>query len=212
MQYLYLDESGDLGFDFVNKKPSKFFTVAILLVKGQNNRLLTKAVKQTLKRKFKRKTNKVIELKGSKCPLTIKHYFYNLIKNIDFEIYSITLNKRRVYETLSREKERVYNYVARLVFDQVFHIPPTERVEIIIDKSKTKRNVYEFNKYILRQIDSKVDPFVPLNISHNDSQNTLGLQAVDLFCWGIFRQYERKDVEWFNIFEEKVRYNKLYLP
>ncbi len=30
MWYLYRDESGDLGFDFVNKKPSGFFTLCIL--------------------------------------------------------------------------------------------------------------------------------------------------------------------------------------
>lgn len=35
MWYLYLDESGDLGFDFVNKKPSKFFTVSILKEKSR---------------------------------------------------------------------------------------------------------------------------------------------------------------------------------
>ena len=52
MWYLYLDESGDLGFDFVNKKPSKYFTVAILLVKGgADNLRLLKAVKKTVKRK-----------------------------------------------------------------------------------------------------------------------------------------------------------------
>ena len=28
MWYLYLDESGDLGFDFVNKKPSRFLLYA----------------------------------------------------------------------------------------------------------------------------------------------------------------------------------------
>lgn len=27
--YLYLDESGDLGFDFENKKPSRFFVITI---------------------------------------------------------------------------------------------------------------------------------------------------------------------------------------
>lgn len=48
MLYLYLDESGDLGFDFVNKKPSKFFTVTILAIRGpENNRLLIKAVKKS---------------------------------------------------------------------------------------------------------------------------------------------------------------------
>ncbi|MBU1291133.1 DUF3800 domain-containing protein, partial [bacterium] len=34
MYYLYLDESGDLGFDLVNKNSSKFFTVCILLIKS----------------------------------------------------------------------------------------------------------------------------------------------------------------------------------
>ncbi len=29
MLYLYLDESGDLGFDFVNKKPTKHFVISI---------------------------------------------------------------------------------------------------------------------------------------------------------------------------------------
>jgi hypothetical protein len=55
MWYLYLDESGDLGFDFVNKKPSKFFTVAILAIAGQQaNRKLIKSVKVVLRRKLNR--------------------------------------------------------------------------------------------------------------------------------------------------------------
>ncbi len=33
MLYLYLDESGDLGFDFFTKKPSKFFTITIMMMK-----------------------------------------------------------------------------------------------------------------------------------------------------------------------------------
>jgi hypothetical protein len=45
MLFLYLDESGDLGFDFVNKKPSKFFVVTILAVKGyEENRKLINGV------------------------------------------------------------------------------------------------------------------------------------------------------------------------
>ncbi|MCL6472715.1 MAG: DUF3800 domain-containing protein [Firmicutes bacterium] len=53
MWYLYLDESGDLGFDFINKNPSRFFTVTILATEGiKNNRFIKKAVKATLKRKL----------------------------------------------------------------------------------------------------------------------------------------------------------------
>ncbi len=53
MLYLYLDESGDLGFDFFTKKPSRFFTVTILTVRGvENNRALLKAVRKTARRKL----------------------------------------------------------------------------------------------------------------------------------------------------------------
>lgn len=49
MWYLYLDESGDLGFDFVRKKPSRFFTVTILLVEGmENNRTLINVSRRPL--------------------------------------------------------------------------------------------------------------------------------------------------------------------
>lgn len=61
MWYLYLDESGDLGFDFVNKRPSKFFTVAVLAIQGENNKKLLKAIKITLRRKFNIKKQKAEE-------------------------------------------------------------------------------------------------------------------------------------------------------
>lgn len=211
MWYLYLDESGDLGFDFVNKKPSKFFTVTILAVRGENNKKLSKAVKITLRRKFNTKKQIIKELKGSKCPLRIKKYFYSQISNIKFALYAITLNKIRVYERLRKDKERVYNYMARLVLDRIPFNNADLRVEIIIDKSKTKKNIFEFNQYILKQIKSKFDPKIPLDVYHYDSKQNLGLQAVDIFCWGIFRKYEVNDYGWYDIFKDKIVYDQPYL-
>lgn len=66
MWYLYLDESGDLGFDFVNKKPSKFFTVTILALSSQDaNRKMIKAVKKTLARKLNSKKQKKENCSGA---------------------------------------------------------------------------------------------------------------------------------------------------
>ncbi|MFZ2975470.1 MAG: DUF3800 domain-containing protein [Candidatus Moraniibacteriota bacterium] len=210
MWNLYLDESGDLGFDFVNKKPSKFFTITVLAVRGENQKKLAKAVKITLRRKF-RKKQKVDELKGSKCSFAIKKYFYKQSKDVKFALYAITLNKIRVFDRLREDKERVYNYVTRLVLDQIpFHNADTQ-VEIVIDRSKTKKNIAEFNSYIIRQIKSKFDPKVPLNVHHYNSKQDFCLQAVDVFCWGIFRKYENQDQEWLEVFKEKVVYDKQYL-
>ena len=210
MWYLYLDESGDLGFDFVNKKPSKFFTVLVLATDRENNRKIIKAAKITLRRKFKKK-QQAEELKGSKCPLDVKKYFYGQIKNVDFSLYAITLNKIRVYEKLRKDKERVYNFIARLVLDKIILGGAALKVEIIVDKSKTKQNIFEFNQYILREIKSKFNPDVPLNVYHLDSKQNLGLQAADLFCWGIFRKYEKKDIFWYEAFKEKIIFDEQYL-
>lgn len=65
MWYLYLDESGDLGFDFVNKKPSRFSTATIFALSGKDtNRALINIVKQTIKRKLGKRSPER-ELKGS---------------------------------------------------------------------------------------------------------------------------------------------------
>lgn len=216
MWYLYLDESGDLGFDFVNKKPSKFFTITILVIKGNiENRLLFKAVKKTLRRRLNPRGKRkriVAELKGTKTTLEVKKYFYEQVKSLNFNIYAITLNKRRLYEYLIKNKSRVYNFIARNVLDQISFKEAKIKVELIIDKSKSKPEIVEFNSYIRRQLEAELDPKIPLNMYHLSSLESGGLQAADMFSYGIFEKYERKRLDWFNIFREKVRYDSVYLP
>ncbi|MEW6586069.1 MAG: DUF3800 domain-containing protein [Nitrospirota bacterium] len=210
MLYLYLDESGDLGFDFFAKKPSKYFTVAILAIKEvEHNRALLKAVKKTIYRKMERRSSR--ELKGSHIHIGVKRYFYNLVSSLPFDIYALTLNKRRVYSELAQKKDRVYNFIARNVLDQVPFESASTRIQLIIDRSKNRREIGEFNDYIVSQLQGRLDPRVPLDIYHYTSHENLGLQAADLFSWGIYRKYEKNDREWFNIFREKVRYDDRYL-
>ncbi|EKD56052.1 MAG: hypothetical protein ACD_58C00306G0001 [uncultured bacterium] len=183
-----------------------------MLINGiSDNRSISNAVKVTLRRKFNYKKQKAEELKGSKSSQNIKEYFFKRINGINFAIYSITLNKIRVYERLRKDKERVYNFITRKVLDQIPFNKATSRVEIIIDKSKTKKNIFEFNQYIIRQIKTKFDLKIPFNIFHYDSKQNSGLQAVDMFCWGIFRKYEENDKVWYNVFKDKIVYDNQYL-
>ncbi len=214
MLYLYLDESGDLGFDFITKKPSKYFTVAVLAIHGQeNNQAFINAVKRTVKRKLhKKKLLTGGEIKGSKTSLEIKHYLYKQIKEIDFRIYAYTVNKKRVKQDLINVKERLYNYIARLVLDQIDFNHAQQRVILILDKSKGKPEIADFNQYVFGQIKGKLNPKIPLDIMHKLSHEMLGLQAADLFAWGIFRKYEKHDMAWFEVFRERVVFDGIYLP
>ncbi|MBI4398612.1 MAG: hypothetical protein HY586_05760 [Candidatus Omnitrophica bacterium] len=49
-------------------------------------------------------------------------------------------------------------------------------------------------------------------LSHKNSCEVKPLQAVDLFSWGIFRKYEKKDSGWYDVFAEKMKFETLYLP
>jgi len=216
MWYLYLDESGDLGFDFVNKKPSKFFTVCIVVIKGRENRgFIKKMIKRTIRKKLNPKNKRrrfVNELKATATTLEIKRYLYRKIRDVNFTIYAITLNKRRVYDYLVKDKSRVYNWVARLLIDNIDFSLANMQINFIIDKSKSKPEITEFNRYISTFLESRINPNMPLFIKHEDSQKDLCLNIVDLFAWGIFRKYEKKDNSWYDIFKEKIKYDSLYLP
>lgn len=216
MWYLYLDESGDLGFDFVNKKPSKFFTITILALSSQDaNRQLINAVKKTIHRKLNRSKNQrrlCPELKGTGTTLEIKKYFFKQASQIKFGIYSITLNKKKVFERLAKDKPRVYNYIARQVLDRIpFEKNDGARVELIIDKSMAKPEIAEFNGYIRQQLQGRLSPNIPLDIYHKLSHENCGLQAVDLFCWGLFQRHEKGNNDWFSIFSDRVLLDEQFL-
>jgi len=36
------------------------------------------------------------------------------------------------------------------------------------------------------------------------------LQAVDFFAWGFFRKYEKGDARWYEVFREKIAFERVY--
>lgn len=215
MWFLYLDESGDLGFDFVNKRPSNFFTITILASSSHDAIIkIRKAVKMTLRRKINRggrAANLRPEIKASQVNLVTKRYFYEQVADERFGIYAVTLNKRQVYEELTQKKDHVYNYIARRVLDEIPFERAASRVQLVIDKSKGRKEIVDFDQYVIRQLEGRIKPKVILNIDHRRSHEELALQAVDLFSWGIFRKYEHGDTAWLDVYQEKIQMDQQYL-
>lgn len=81
-----------------------------------------------------------------------------------------------------------------------------------VDKSKGKTEVQKFNHYILAHIKAALDPKIPLEIYHADSGQSPGLQAADMFAWGVFRKYEALDTNWYEVFRERITGERLWEP
>ncbi len=214
--HIFLDESGDLGFDFNDKKPSRYFVITLLVCDNQETvTIIKKAIERTLKNKIAghKELGNQQELKGSSIPFNIKAYFYKNISRADsWKIYSIILDKKTAFKklTLPIDTHRLYNILANHLLKQV-DFARAKTVNLLIDKSKNRDGINAFDDMLKLSLNVILPLNVPLNISHIPSHKSYGIQAVDLFCWGLFRKYMHADEEWYYLFKDKIAYEKNFL-
>lgn len=214
---IYLDESGDLGFDFENKRPSKKFVITLLVCEsGAVTRGFRIAVRRTLKNKLNcgKKGNRIVqELKGTGTTLAIKRYFYRQVPKSGWQVYTVAVNKERVHEHLQTKpgKQKLYNYISRFLLEKVSLENVRNAVTLVVDRSKNKNEISDFNQYLKNQLDALLPLDVPVNFYHEHSYENAGLQAVDLFCWGVFRKYEHGDYDWYREYGARIAFETEYL-
>ena len=212
--FIFLDESGDLGFD-KTKQNSCYFTITLLVCEDKNVQdKIKKAVKRTLRNKInhKAKRRQVQELKGTGTSLDVKKYFFEKMPYQGWNIYSITVTKEKVYQELSTAtgKKKLYNYLTKQIIKELPHRNDINSINLVVDQCKNKSERADFDQYIKSQLQTQFGLDTNISIHHESSKNNCCLQAVDLFCWGLQRKAEKQDAVWFNCFQEKVKVNRQY--
>lgn len=215
--YIFIDESGDLGCDFTKQGTSKKFTLAMLVCFDEKTHVQIKnAVKKTLKRKInhQKKNVPVLELKGSHTSILVKKYFLSLMPLARWCVYSITVNKEDIKTHLETKagKNKLYNFLTRELL-RTF-VPPEglTHVSVVVDKSKGAADCRDFNIYIKTHLEITFGLETQIYITHENSQSNPGLQAIDLFCWGIQRKETISENQWFNCYESKIKKHTNYRP
>jgi hypothetical protein len=215
MYYLYLDESGDLGHYTESPGASRYFVITVLEVTNDIDRkAIEKAVERTLKNKLhkrrSRQASSITELKATSTVFAIKQHFYRQIETIPFRLYAVILDKARFGNHLQFNHNRIYRFVTNLVIKALPLDVASTRVTFVLDKRMGGVAMREFNELLRLQIESQISPLVPLFIDHHNSNKTRSLQAVDLFSWGIYRKYETADTKWYDVFREKIAFERVY--
>ena len=204
MSYIFLDESGDLGFDFQKKKTSKVFVITCLFV--ENKRSIEKIVRKThseLKKKYKRRFGVLHAVKEK--PITRQRLLKRLSEK-DCVIMTIYLNKKRVYTKLQNEKQVLYNYVANILLDRVYTkklLPLAKNILLIASRRETNKFLNQnFKNYLNNQITNRYKANVKVVIEIPREEKSL--QAVDFASWAIFRKYEYEDDGYYNLIKNKI--------
>jgi len=198
--YVYLDESGDLGF---GQGGTKYFTIAFVIVEDPIPfRRCVKAVK------IKHHIPRNVELKGHSARNVIKQDLLTKLLKIDAEVHAITVKKRNVEPKLRKDTNILYNYMVGLsLVERILQEPAGARVVINVDRRITAiTSGFKFNEYLKYKIwYEKERQGVDLRIHHLDSHEAHAIQGIDVICNSIFRKYNSNNYTLFNIIQDKVK-------
>lgn len=212
MGYLFLDESGDLGFDFKNSKTSRCFVITCLF--AEDKKPIEKIVKKThseLSKKLKRRLG-VLHCFRER-PLT-RQRLLRRISEKECLIMTIYLNKSKVYTRLHDEKQVLYNYVANILLDRIYSkkmIPIQGKIYLIASKRETNKFLNEnFKSYLNRQVENNYKARMEIQIRSPHEEKSL--QAVDFISWAIFRKYELGDDSYYRLIKGKIAEENSLFP
>lgn len=206
MAYIFLDESGDLGF---GERSSKWFLFTILLT--NNHRKIEKVIKKI--RKGLAKKYKMKELHAYHSNSVTRHRMLKKLAQLnDIKIMCIVLNKEKVYVDLQNQKNYLYNYTANILLDRLHNqniIKTDEPINLYIDQKDTNKFVRENFEAYLKDNLIKRGNSGNIDINIKPSHTEKCLQAVDFISWAIFRKYESGDPEYYDDIEDKIIEEKL---
>ena len=205
MAYIFLDESGDLGFDFTKKKTSSVFVITFLFAK--NNEPIERIVKKVFKNfspKEQRFHRGVLHCHKEKPEIRKK--ILSLLNEKEVSVLAIYLNKKKVYSKLQNEKHVLYNYVVNILLDRMFQkkfIPLNEPINLIASRRETNKFLNQnFKSYLENQVAGNHKLALKTFIKPPHAEK--GLQVVDFACWAIFRQLQYGDPSYADLIRQKI--------
>lgn len=209
MSYIFLDESGDLGF---SERSSRWFVLTIIFT--NNHRKVEKCVKK-VHRGLKKKHKKIKELHAYHADnITRKRVLRYLSEVEDLKVLSIILNKKKVYTDLRSQKIYLYNYTANILLDRMYNkkiLNDGETVYIYIDQRETNKFLKKnFEDYLKNNLVEKANNNFDILIRPSHTEKCL--QAVDFISWTLFRKYEQGDYEYYEIIKDKIIEENLLFP
>jgi len=198
--YVYLDESGDLGF---GQGGTRYFTIAF--VTTENPVPFRRCVKRV---KLKYHIPRDVELKGNTTREIIKEDLLNRFAKLDIEVHAITVKKANVEPKLRKDSNILYNYMVGLsLVDRILEEPKDAKVVINVDRRVISiTSGFNFNEYLRYKIwYERERQDINLEIQHLDSHEAYAIQGIDVICNSLFKKYNSNNYKLFNIIQDKVK-------
>ena len=188
MDYIFIDESGDLG-----KQTNHFVFGAIIT---DNPKKLDKLIKTTRK-KYKKQLGNIPEIKGYTTDNYVIKKTLMKLNTTNYKVVGIIFDKKNVYKINTHDYNLLYDTLASNLADE---IEINNSTLIVIDKCKNKEEeMINFNKTFISNLNNSKN--YPIHIKHANSMNYNGLQMADLISWSIFQSVEKNNSEFIDLIQ-----------
>jgi undecaprenyl pyrophosphate synthase len=213
MAYIFMDESGDLGFDFTKDKTSRYFVITFLMIDDPKpGSKIIKNIIAWLSRAERKRFNWVLHFHREHPKMRMKAL--SQLSKLNASIMSIYVDKQRVYTHLQEEKHVLYNYITNILIDRIVNkkLLPTDNLQLIVAKRETNKFLNQnFHNYITKKALEDHHINVTVSIESYHESNHKCLQLVDAACWTIFRKREHHDDSYYQIIKNLIiEENKLF--
>jgi Protein of unknown function (DUF3800) len=198
IQFAFIDESGDYGFDFENNNVSTHFIIVSILVK-ETNKLLLEQEMEKLRQKYFHDE----DIQSSKLDHHQRIQLLHELKDLPFNIYAYVVDKRKIREDSGITYEKTFiKFMNRLVYDDLNQT--FDQLDLVLKENGTKEFMNEFKNYINEK--SIPDLFNYSTFGFNHSKSEILLQLAGLIAGTIATGYDQtKDSEHYPHFYKIIK-------
>lgn len=188
---IFIDESGDTGFK-TQKGSSIHFVISLVIfdddLDAEETAVKIKRFKKSLKKSDK------FEFKFNKCDKNLRVGFLREVKNCNFRIRSIVLNKDVLdSKNLRERKELFYNFALKNVLE--YNSGTIKKAKIRLDGRGERIFRQQLNLYLRRNLNSNTKT-VMKNFRFRDSKSDVLIQLSDMIAGSLRRYYDQITMDW----------------
>ena len=196
MRVCYVDESGDLSFNFDTRRTPRHFVVSALIC--DDEKIVNKIIKRTLlvfdPDARKKRSGKILH--ANREVERVKQRLLTLLTESRIRSASVVLDKHCHLELIGTNKHRLYTY---LVYEALRAVGVKSDDEVFLSRREIKKSLNEEMIMDLRGLLNSPDQKIAVRVHHAMS----GLQVVDFVAHTIFRKYENDDKSLWDIIKKK---------
>lgn len=201
MNYIYIDESGDLG---MSEKGSEYFIITAVKLSEKENIKFLRIMKNIRKKILKKKLKNTSEIKFSNSTDQIRKKVLKKVIKLDLDIFSIVIKKELTNDKLKNNLPILYNYLIKILLEKCLKEINNDKLIICLDRCMSQKQRDNFEEYIKTQFFQLFERLPDVKITHEYSHNNQGLLVTDFICGSFGYKYNQKDNKYTEMITKKI--------